>query len=247
MMRRFKVFLRRFSIEAPRLSVRPQMPWYVHWLRWLLAAVVIGAIAWCTYDVGLEYAGFRQNEARRVNSELGVLVRDQQKQLADVHAKLAAAERQLQMEHATYEDLAKQVKTLSQENSALKEDLAFFQSLTATGKTGAISVNRFRLMPEGVPGEYRYRLLLVQTGERAKEFTGSMQLVLNLQINGRKTVVVWPEESKRTQPQYRINIKFFQRVEGVLKIPVDAQILSLQVRIFEGQSDTPKLTHDVNL
>ena len=62
----------------------------------------------------------------------------------------AQAERQLQMERAATADLAKQVKSLAFENAALKEDLAFFQSLmSASGaREGGISVNRFRLQPE---------------------------------------------------------------------------------------------------
>ncbi len=106
---------------------------------------------------------------------------------------MAAAERQLQIEHATYGDLDKQVKSLSEENATLKEDLAFFQSLMpAGGKEGALSINRFRVQPDALPGEYRYRLLLVQTGQRVKEFQGTLQFVLNLEQDDRKFVLTLP-------------------------------------------------------
>ena len=109
-------------------------------------------VAWFTYDFGLEYAGFRKGEATQLREQLDETVRRQQSELAELNARTAAAERQLQIERATYGDLAKQVKSLAQENATLKEDLAFFQSLTATGKEGAVSVNRFRLMPESRAG-----------------------------------------------------------------------------------------------
>ncbi len=210
--------------------------------------MLIAGVAWFTYDFGLEYAGFRQGEATRLRAQLDETVRQQQVELAELNAKTAAAERQLQIERATYGDLARQVKTLSQENATLKEDLAFFQSLTAaTGKEGAVSVNRFRLMPETVPGEYRYQLLLVQTGERAKEFNGRLQFVLNLQQDGRKVVLMLPPDPKAASKEYQVSFKLFQRVEGMFRIAPDAAVKGLQVRVFEGNSDAPKLTHNVTI
>ncbi len=209
--------------------------------------ILVAAVAWFTYDFGLEYAGFRQGEAKRLRAQLDETVRLQQAELAELNAKTAAAERQLQIERATYGDLARQVKALAQENATLKEDLAFFQSLTATGKEGAVSVNRFRLMPETVPGEYRYQLLLVQTGERAKEFNGRLQFVLNLQQDGRKVVLMLPQDLKEASREYQVSFKLFQRVEGMFRIAPDAVVKGLQVRVFEGNAEAPKLTHNVTI
>jgi len=247
MKRFFKVFARRFGIDAPRLAVRPHMPWYWRWSGIVSGGVLVAGVAWFTYDFGLEYAGFRQGEAARLRAQLNETVLKQQGELAELNARTAAAERQLQIERATFVDLERQVKNLAQENARLKEDLAFFQSLTATGKEGAISVNRFRLIPESVPGEYRYQLLLVQTGERAKEFNGRLQFVLNLQQDGRKVVLVMPPDSSRPAKEYQVSFKLFQRVEGMFRISPDAAVKGLQVRVFEGNSDAPRLTHNVTL
>jgi len=249
MSRKFKTFLRRFGIDAPQLSVRPHMPWYWRWLGMVVIAAATAGVAWFTYDFGLEYAGFRKGEAAQLRAQLDETVRRQQAELTELNARTASAERQLQIERATYGDLAMQVKALAQENATLKEDLAFFQSLTATGKEGAISVNRFRLMPDSMPGEYRYQLLLVQAGERAKEFHGRLQFVLNLQQDGRKVTLMLPSETGRagTPKEYQVSFKLFQRVEGLFRIPPNATVKGLQVRVFEGNSDTPKLTHNVTV
>lgn len=249
MKRKLKTFVRRFGIDAPQLSVRPHMPWYWRWLGIVAVVAASAGIAWFTYDFGLEYAGFRKSEAAQLRERLDDTVRKQQVELAELNVRTAAAERQLQIEKATYADLAKQVKVLAQENATLKEDLAFFQSLTAaTGKDGAISVNRFRLVPESVPGEYRYQLLLVQAGERAKEFNGRLQFVLNLQQDGRKVTLMLPESADTdSAKQYKVSFKLFQRVEGLFRIAPNATVKGLQVRVFEGGSDTPRITHNVTI
>lgn len=247
MKRAFRTFVRRFGITAPQLAVRPHMPWYWRWIGVIAGGAIITGVAWFTYNFGLEYAGFRQGEAVKLRAQLDATVQKQQAELAELNAKTAAAERQLQIERATYGDLERQVKTLSQENASLKEDLAFFQSLTATGKDGAVSVNRFRLLPDPVPGEYRYQLLLVQTGERVKEFKGRLQFVLNLQQDGRKVILMLPPDSERSAKEFQVNFKLFQRIEGMFRIPANATVVGLQVRVFEGNSEAPKLTQNITI
>ncbi len=239
--------MRRFGITAPQLAVRPHVPWYWRWTGLIAAGAVVAGVAWFTYGFGLEYAGYRQGEAARLRTQLNETVQQQQAELAELNARTAAAERQLQIERATFGALERQVKALAQENALLKEDLAFFQSLTATGKPGAISVNRFRLLPESVPGEYSYQLLLVQTGERAKEFNGRLQFVLNLQQDGRKVILMLPPDITRATREYQVKFKLFQRVEGMFRIPPDAAVKGLQVRVFEGNSEVPKLTHNITI
>lgn len=247
-MQLLKTLKRKFGISAPRVAVRTHVPWYLRWLGIVAVGGLIFGTGWATYDFGMEFAGFRRGEADRALTKLKETVENQQRELSELRARAANAERQLQIERATYGDLARQVKSLAGENATLKEDLAFFQSLMpASGKDGAITINRFRLQQEALPGEYSYRLLLVQTGQRVKEFQGSLQFVLNLQQNDHKVVLTLPPEQDKNAREYRLNFKFFQRIEGTFKIPPDAVVKSLQVRIFENGGNAPKLTQNVNI
>jgi hypothetical protein len=196
----------------------------------------------------MELAGFRQSEATRVLDALKHDIQSRDAQLAELRSKVAAAERQMQIERATYGDLARQVKSLSEENAGLKEDLAFFQSLMAAGgKEGSVAINRFRVQPDAMPGEYRYRLLLVQNGQRVKEFQGTLQFVLNLEQGERKYALTLPQEGERNAKDYQISFKFFQRVEGTFKVAPDAVVKSLLIRVFENGSVTPKLSQTVTV
>ncbi len=247
-MQLLKTIKRKFGISAPRVAVRTHVPWYLRWLGIVAMGGVIYVTGWATYDFGMKFAGFRQSEADRALAALKETIENQKQELSELRSKVANAERQLQIERATYGDLAKQVKALGGENASLKEDLAFFQSLMpASGKDGAITVNRFRVQQEALPGEYRYRLLLVQTGQRVKEFQGSLQFILNLQQGERKVVLTLPADGDKNTKEYQLNFKFFQRVEGTFKISPDTAVKSMQVRVFENGGNTPKLTQIVNL
>jgi len=243
---------RKFGISAPRMAVRAHVPWYWRWLGFAVVGALVAGLGWATYDFGMEFAGFRQGEAARLQANLKEELTRRDAELAELRAKIAAAEQQLRIERATYGDLSKQMKTLASENAALREDLAFFQSLMPAGskdsKEGAaVSINRVRVQPEGVPGEYSYRLLLVQTGQRVKEFQGNVQLVLNVEQNDRKFVVMLPPDGNRDAKEYQVNFKFFQRVEGTFKVPSGAVLKSLQLRVFENGANAPKLTQVVGV
>ena len=245
----FRTLKRKFGISAPRMSVHAHVPWYWRWLGIIVIGALVAGVGWATYDFGMEFAGFRQGEAAQALARLNEEIKQRDAELAELRSKVATAERQLQIERATYGDVSKQMKSLTDENAALREDLAFFQSLMPSGsKEGAaVSINRVRVQPETVPGEYRYRLLLVQTGQRAKEFQGNVQLVVNVEQNERKFVVMVPPDAARSAKEYQLNFKFFQRVEGSFKVPSGAVVKSLQVRVFETGASTPKLTQTVTV
>ncbi len=237
-----------FGIAAPRVAVRIQVPWYWRWFAVIAAGAIVVGVGWATYDFGMTFAGFRQSEADRALAKLNETIGRQQQEIAELRAQVARAERELQIERATYGDLAKQVKSFAEENAMLKEDLAFFQSLMpAGGGDGAVTINRFRVQQETLPGEYRYRLLLVRTGQRAKEFQGSLQLAVNLLQHERPVVLTLPPENGNMAQEYQLNFRFFQRIEGTFKVAPDAIVKSLQVRVFENGSNAPKLTQTINV
>ena len=245
----FRSLKRKFGVSTRRVSVRAHLPWYWRWLGVVTVGALVAGIGWGMYDFGMEFAGFRQGEAASALSRLDEDIKKRDTELAELRSKIVTAERQLQIERATYGDLSKQMKTLSDENAALREDLAFFQSLmpASSKEEAGVSINRVRVQPEAVPGEYRYRLLLVQTGQRAKEFQGNVQLVVNVEQNERKFVVMVPPEASRNTKEYQVSFKFFQRVEGSFKVPSGAVVKSMQVRVFESGASTPKLTQTVTV
>lgn len=230
------------------MAVRPDMPWHWRSLRIAVwAAVLIGG-GWLVLNTlgGPASAG---RDLERELLRLQVSVERQETELAALRSRNAQHERQLEIERAASTDLAKQVKTLTFENSKLKEDLAFFQSLMSggAGREGAITVNRFRLQPEAADGEYRYQMLLVQHGPKSKEFHGTLQFVLDVQHDGRKVALVLPADAERERREYQLHFKFFQRVEGTFKLAPGSVLKGMQVRVFENGTRTPKLTQTLSV
>ena len=236
-----------FGISAPRMAVRAAIPWYWRWLGIVVLSVAILLLARATYDFGKKFAGFDQGEADREVERLGESNAQLQQEATRMRAQLMQAERQLQIERATYTDLVKQVKALTDENATLKEDLAFFQTLMPSGgRDGGVAVNRFMVQNDALPGEYRYRLFLTQTGQRKQDFQGSLQFVVNLQQDSNKLVMTLPAEDDKEGKAFKLNFRFYQRIEGTFRVDPGVAVKSMQVRVFENGSQEPKLIQTVN-
>ena len=236
-----------FGISAPRMAVRAAVPWYLRWIVLIALAAVILFMSRSAYDFGKKFAGFDQSESDREVQRLADSNAAIQLESARLRGELAQSERLLQMERATYKDVVKQIKTLTGENAALKEDLAFFQTLMPSGgKEGGVAVNRFLVQNDALPGEYRYRLLVTQTGQRSKDFQGRLQFVVNLQQDNKQVVMTLPAEDDQESKDFKLDFRFYQRVEGTFRVAAGAEVKSIQVRVFENGSKEPKLTQAVN-
>ncbi|HLP98753.1 MAG TPA: DUF6776 family protein [Sideroxyarcus sp.] len=243
-------FRRKFSISAPRLSVRPHVPWYVRWAITLPLLMVFGFMVWWAYDSGLALAGFHRGEAERELNTLRERVASLEGQNADQANQIAAYERQMQIKQAVDLEVESQLKNLNDENARLREDLLFFQNLPLTGAREAeLSIHRLKIETDSLPGEYHCRMLLVQSvQQRGKEFQGSLQLVVNGEQDGRKVVLQFPQESSPQEvAAHQLSFKYYQRIDKVFKLPPEMKVESVQVRVFEKGLPEPRIKQTVNL
>jgi hypothetical protein len=237
---------RRFSISAPKLSVRPHLAWYLRWGMMLPFVLAIAALVWWAYDSGLEFAGFNRGQAQQELSRLRDQIAKLEAGNAQLSNKVAQYERELQIEQASNQATSEQLKNLSDKNVQLQEDLVFFQNLTAAGgKEGELGVHRLTLERDKIPGEYHLRMLLVQSGQRAKTFNGNYQLVATVVENGQNTTHVFPHD-EIGNAQFKLNFRYYQRIDQTIQLSADAQLENVQVRVFERGTDEPKVRQNVS-
>lgn len=238
---------RSFGISAPKLAVRPHIPWYLRWSLTVPFVLASLALAWWAYGSGLELAGFHRGEAQQELTRLRNQIARLEGENKQLNSQVAQNERQIQIEQASNQEISRQLKNLSDENVRLQEDLSFFQNLTAThGKEGELGVHRLRVERDKMPGEYRLRLLLVQSGQRVKEFSGSYQLIATALKGGQRTTYLFPQDISGNA-QFKLSFKYYQRIEQSIQLPQDAKLENIQVRIFEQGASEPRVRQNVSL
>lgn len=214
------------------MTIRTQLPWPMRFGVVALVGVASAMAMW-SWDSGRVLPVGHSDNLREQLSDARELADKYKSERDQFSTTVNAAESQLNIERSAQKQLAAQVKTLEQENMALKEDLAFFESLlpTATGPQG-INLRRMKLDLIS-PNQLRYRLLIMQGGNGAQTFVGNLQLAVSGLQNGRNAMINFPDTTPGEQDKFRLSFKYYQRVEGVLTLPEGVTAKSVQARVLD--------------
>jgi hypothetical protein len=227
------ILRRRRPASAPRMTISSRTSWRWKGLGVLVLLGLAFAIAVAAYWKGRNYAGFDPVATMQQLTILTQQVQSLQRERDQLRSNANATESAMHIERSTQQQLASQIKELEAENGKLKEDLAFFESMLPTG-TGPKDVAIQRLEGELLaPNRLRYRLL-VRQGVRDHHFSGTLQLAITVLQHGASTVLMFPSHDGVDADKYKLEFKYYQRVEGVLSVPEGAVIKAIQARVLEN-------------
>src|SRR5262245_56475733 len=247
---RWKLIRQRFGIAAPRMAIQTHIPWYWRWAGFAVFLGIAGAAAGWIYDAGRRYAGFDRSEVVTEMNSVKTQLASAQAELARLRAIANAADSKVSIERTAQQKLALQVRSLEQDNARLREELAMFEQMLASEvrHTQTLAIYRFKVEPDVLPGEYRYRLLLLTpTDRRGRDFNGRLELVVSLQGGGQSAMMTFPEAGDAAAASFRLAFKYFRRVEGTFRVNPKAKVESVQARVYENGTNQPRATHSVTI
>lgn len=112
---------RHFGLTASRVAVRSQRPWYFQALMALLFIVLGFALAyWMLHDA--EDFDEKLKQTTLENKDL-------ETRLEGAQRELVGAQRELQVELATNNNLAKELASVQDESIKIKEDIFFYKNM----------------------------------------------------------------------------------------------------------------------
>lgn len=235
---RFALTLRRlrgrFGISAPRVAVRTHLPWYWRALSVVVLSAASLALAGWIYDAGQRFAGFHQGASEHEIAGMTERLAQLESDLEGTRKVANASESRLRIESTSQEQLTAQIKTLEEENTRLKSELATFESLAGeqVGESG-LAISRLQVLSGG-DGQYRYRLLVAQTGNKKdKEFKGTIQLIATVQRGKETAMMQFPTAGDPAASQYQVSFRYFRRLEGTFKVGAEARIQRVEVRLIQ--------------
>ena len=231
---KYKLWVRRMSISAPKMTVKSHFPWPLKALFLVLVLGLGGAIALWIYDLGRDFTGHSPAVSKQQLADLNEKVSALTAERDRFSSTVNAAESRLNIEKAAQEQLGQQIKVLETQNAKLKEDLAFFEGLlpNATGKQG-ITIQR--LTAELLtPTQLRYRMLIMQGG-KGPNFVGDVQLLVSATIAGKSVVLTFPgaNATAAEKAASQLDFKYYQRVEAQLTLPEGAVVKAIQAKVME--------------
>ena len=245
--RRTRLFFKHFRIDAPRMSVRSHLPWPWRAVAAVLLLAVVGGMWWWGFDFGQIFGGFNRKE---VEEKLATLDTDNVTLRAEalrLRARTSQLESELAMTAGAQATLSKQAEQLANENSQIKEELTFLQRLVSdTNKQVGLSIQRLIVERER-DDAFHYSMLIVRGGNPRDEFTGTVTLNATVQpASGtaptRATVVTLPDDEPASAAALKLKFKYYQRLEGTIRVASGAQVRSVTIRAFEAGEPNPRAT-----
>lgn len=208
------------------MKVRSAMAWP---LQWAVAAVVLGfcaAIGLWAFEKGKAIAGVdrvSREELVRLREDVASLRAERDR----VQSILNTSGSAITVERAAQERLAAQVRTLEAENRSLREDLGFFEKLTAANGAEAVAIRG--LQAEVLSGtQLKWQVLVIQPVKNAPEFRGKLELSLSGTRDGKPWMMPLPGGAQPLQ------FRQYRRLEGMVDLPPQVVVKNVSARVVEG-------------
>jgi hypothetical protein len=236
-----------FGISAPRMSVRTQLSW-----RWKIPAMcvllaLIAGLWWWGFDLGQFLGGFNRSEVAEKQERLDTEVAQLREENVRLRGRNSELESDLAMTRGAQVWLSKQTIELQNENTQIKEELAFLQRLFSdTGKQGTVSIQRLTAERER-DDAYHFSLLIVRGGNPRDEFAGELTLQAGVVAGGKPSVIALPDDQPDPSGAFKLRFKYYQRVEGTIVVPPGSQLKTLQAKVLETGQASPKATRSLNI
>jgi cell division protein FtsB len=193
-----------------------------------VAAVVAIGGAMLIYSYGLSMAGFEQLSANR---QFGSL-RDENQKLKsenqELRDSLARAERALQMDQASYQELDNSLKGSAQEIVKLREELNFYRNIISPAdKKAGLRIQNLDIEAAGT-NKYRYKLVLIQALKHERTLYGTARLEIIGTQGGQDAMIRIPGPADKP---LHVSLKYFQDIEGKIELPHDFKARQVKVNV----------------
>jgi hypothetical protein len=236
-----------FGISAPRMAVRTHLSW-----RWKVPALValfglVVGMWWWGFDFGQFLSGFNRGAVAEKQAELEADLALAKSENAKLRTKASELESDLNITRGAQATLSKQALELQGENTQIKEELAFLQTLFSnSGKQGTILIQRLSAEKER-DDQYHYSLLIVRGGNPTDDFSGQLTLQAIVLTAGKPATIALPDDQPDTAAALKLKFKYYQRVEGTIRIPPGSQLRTLQAKVMETGQSAPKATRSLTI
>lgn len=196
-------------------------------------------IAWAAFELGQVRAGHNRFAAMASEAELRAELAELRRVNAGLGEQIAQLETDSKVKAAAYKTVEQQLIDLQAEIQKQSEDIAFYRGIVGDQSSG-LRVQDFGLFPGAVAGDFNVRLVLAQALRNGRRVTGTVELTVAGERDGRSMVMKLGELSVDGPDRLSFSFRYFQNLETALRLPSDFAPESVTVRVRpKGKGNEP--------
>lgn len=206
----------------------PVSPSHRRRARVLLAMIALAAVM-VAFLAGSWLGQSGALDSNEKNSELRAELSDARQELRTVRQDLARYRAEVQVADQAREQLRQEIRSLRDQSAELEEAVAFYKNVMSPGAADApMQVQKFEVMPDNGERRFRYRLILVQSGDNRGYLSGTVSFALKGSRDG-EPVTLDGDDVLGENSDLRFRFRYFQELSGTLTVPEGMRIDTLRM------------------
>ncbi len=197
----------------------------------LIALIVLYTV----FELGRYDAGFRVIDSVRGAMAANSRIRTLETENENQRVQLEAAETARRVEREGYRQVAQSLGEMQSQIARLNQDLSFYRGLVQPESLIHVKVQQMQIVPQGPPGQYHLKFVLIQTGKSDKEVNGSASLTIDGLQNGKPMSLSYAQVSPSRHLALSYSFKYFQDYDEALELPPGFEPTRVGVEIHSGR------------
>jgi hypothetical protein len=217
-----------------KLIVRPYAPKRRAAL-WTLAALLAAGILYAAFEFGRYDAGFRVVDSVRGALSASRRIRSLEAENENQRRLLEAAETARRVDREGYAQVAQSLGDMQSQIARLNQDLSFYRGLVQPESLIHVKVQQMQIIPDGPPGQYHLKFVLMQTGKPDKEVIGNAVITLDGLLQGKPMSLTYAQVSPNHHVSLAYSLKYFQEYNEPIELPTGFEPTRVGVEIHSGK------------
>ncbi|SNC76860.1 hypothetical protein SAMN04487881_3649 [Marinobacter sp. es.048] len=195
----------------------------------LLMFTIVAAVA--GYATGLAQSGFRFSSAEESNQVLENEVEKLRDDYRKARQQLINLDRGQAIDEQALNQARKTIVDLETRIVSLQSDLTFYKNIMAPSETSkGLQVDSFTLVRARNQDNYDFKLVLTQVGNNKSYISGVVAVnVIGLRDEEKEVIALRDLSEDIADLGVKFRFRYFQDVEGSLKLPEEFEPLEIQV------------------
>jgi type II secretory pathway component PulM len=221
--------------SAGKLVIRSHAPRRRAWALGGGGAAAL-ALLYVAFEAGRYDAGYRVIEAAQGALATYRRISALEKDNSRLRTQLEAADLRQRVDREGYKQVERSLGDMQSQIARLSQDLAFYRGLVQPNANTGVKVQKMQIQPEGPPGAFRVKFVLIQSGKPDNVATGNTFFTIEGVRAGRPATLGLAQVSPKARPSLSYSFRYFQDFDEILKLPGDFQPTRINVETRSARS-----------
>jgi hypothetical protein len=200
-----------------------------------LAVLLALGVLYAAFELGRYDAGFRVVDSVRGALSASARIRNLERENEQQRIQLEAAEVARRVDREGYKQVERNLGDMQSQIGRLNQDLSFYRGLVQPDSIIHVKVQQMQIVPETIPGQYRLKFVLMQTGKPDSVVAGSAAITVDGLLRGKPSNLSFAQVAANRRVSLAYSFRYFQDYDEPIQLPQGFEPTRVGVEIRSGK------------